>query len=409
MFVLPDGKVIDAGATEDPVATSTLDLTAGTWTMVDANGQDGHSAAMYQPGKILKTGTAADSGTAGNATATAYVLDATQTDARVAAGGVDAYRRAFQNTTLLPDGTVLVTGAARHSTGRHEQGGARSGTVVAGHRDVADAGSAAIPRLYHSTALLLPDGRVLMAGSGNDGPAVNQMQAELFSPPYLFKARGRRSPARLMWFQYGSTFTVTTADAASIASVSLIRPARSPHSFDEDQRFLSLSFIPGSGCCRSRRRPTRTSRPPATTCCFSSTTRRSRGRPVRAVCGARRGHDAADSPDGPHGQRRSRFATLSWTASTDNTGVALYNVIARRRQVFSPPHRTASHNARRRAVVDTAVTAGTYYYVVTAQDVGGNVSTASNEAAVMVLADTTPPTVAITAPANAPPSPAQSR
>ena len=52
------------------------------------------------------------------------------------------------------------------------------------------------------------------------------------------------------------------------------------------------------------------------------------------------------------------------------------------------------------SLVDTAVTAGTYFYVVTAQDVAGNVSTASNEAAVMVLADTTPPTVTLTAPAD---------
>src|SRR4029078_4193950 len=77
MFVLPDGKVIDAGANEDPVATSKLDVTAGTWTTVDPIVRDGHSAAMYQPGKILKSGTAADSGTSGNAAATAYVLDAT--------------------------------------------------------------------------------------------------------------------------------------------------------------------------------------------------------------------------------------------------------------------------------------------------------------------------------------------
>ena len=71
--------------------------------------------------------------------------------------------------------------------------------------------AAAMPRLYHSTALLLPDGRVLTAGSGNDGPAINQTQAEIFSPPYLFKgARPTISGAPAL-IQYGAA--VHGADA----------------------------------------------------------------------------------------------------------------------------------------------------------------------------------------------------
>ena len=85
-------------------------MTTGTWTTVDPIVGDGHSAAMYQPGKILKSGTAADSGTAGNAAATAYVLDATQPSSAWRQVASMAYPRAFHNTTLLPDGTVLVTG-----------------------------------------------------------------------------------------------------------------------------------------------------------------------------------------------------------------------------------------------------------------------------------------------------------
>ena len=47
-------------------------------------------------------------------------------------------------------------------------------------------------RLYHSTALLLPDGRVLSAGSGQPAASglTDDFTAEIFSPPYLFNPDG---------------------------------------------------------------------------------------------------------------------------------------------------------------------------------------------------------------------------
>jgi len=46
---------------------------------------------------------------------------------------------------------------------------------------------------------------------------------------------------------YGSTFFVATPDASNIASVSFVRPGAVTHTFNEDQRFLSLAFQPTSG------------------------------------------------------------------------------------------------------------------------------------------------------------------
>ena len=48
MFVLPDGRVLEAGATRAAVDTRVLDLTTNTWTVIDPTPRDGHSAVMYE-------------------------------------------------------------------------------------------------------------------------------------------------------------------------------------------------------------------------------------------------------------------------------------------------------------------------------------------------------------------------
>ena len=101
------------------------------------------------------------------------------------------------------------------------------------------------PRLYHSTALLLPDGRVLVAGGGRlhgTNAPTDQLSAEIYSPPYLFNgARPTISsaPAR---FSMPPTFTVTTPDALQISSAALIRLGAVTHAFDQNQRYVPLTF-----------------------------------------------------------------------------------------------------------------------------------------------------------------------
>jgi len=75
-FVLPDGRVLNAGAGEYPAPTRALDVATQTWTMIDPVIVDGGSAVMFRPGKVLKSGTAATTDISNlPSAATSYVLD----------------------------------------------------------------------------------------------------------------------------------------------------------------------------------------------------------------------------------------------------------------------------------------------------------------------------------------------
>jgi Concanavalin A-like lectin/glucanases superfamily/Domain of unknown function (DUF1929)/Bacterial Ig domain len=401
MFVLPDGTVVDAGANEDPVATAKLDLTSGTWSTLDPVVRDGHTAAMYQPGKILKSGTAADSGTSGNAASTAFVLDTTKPSPAWRQVASMAAPRAFHNTTLLPDGTVLVTGGGRTLDGTDPAQAVYTGelwnpTTETWHTLAA----AAVPRLYHSTALLLPDGRVLSAGGGNDSNAVNETQGQIFSPPYLFKGDRPAIASVPATLRYGAAFTLQTPDATNIASVSLLRPGAVTHGFDEDQRFVSLAFTAQSGALSIQAPANANIAPPGYYMLFIVN-----GAGVPSVASfVQLPLSPADttpptSPGNLSAEGKLGSAALTWTASTDDTGVALYHIY---RSTISglPPSAATLIGQSTSTSYNDIVAAGTYFYVVTAEDVAKNAGAPSNEAMAIVLADTTLPVVAITTPAD---------
>jgi hypothetical protein len=158
------------------------------------------------------------------------------------------YARYNENLVLLADGTALAVG-----------GGGGSGQYASpvfppelynpttGQWSVL--ASQAIQRTYHSTALLLPDGRVLSTGSDNG--ATTELTYEIFSPPYLFKGprpRIRSAPTSLA---YNATLNISTPDASTITRVALVRPAATTHADDFDQRYVDLTFTLGQGTIRA--------------------------------------------------------------------------------------------------------------------------------------------------------------
>jgi hypothetical protein len=162
-----------------------------------------------------------------------------------------AFPRTYHVFTVLPDGNVLVTGGGRTTA-------------------VVDSTTAVYPaelwspatqtwttlasmntyRQYHQTAILLPDARVLVTGSGRGlgrADPTDRLSGEVFTPPYLFKGPRPTITSAPSQLSYAQNFTVQTPDAASIATVSLIRLGTMTHTFTMDQRYVPLTFTAGSG------------------------------------------------------------------------------------------------------------------------------------------------------------------
>src|SRR5213082_3299320 len=230
-FVAPDGRVFYAGEEQ---LSHWLDVTGtGTWSdgprRVYGGWRSYGSAVMYEPGKILYAGGGEDP-----PTNTAEVIDLNDASPAWRYTGSMAYARRQMNATILPTGDVLVTGGTsapgfnNFASPVHaaELWNPRTGiwTTLASNQ---------VNRLYHSTSLLLPDGRVLHTGSGDGASAPRELSYELYSPPYLFQgARPSITGSTPAEVGYGQTLVVETPDGASLGKVPFIRTGSVKHAFD---------------------------------------------------------------------------------------------------------------------------------------------------------------------------------
>jgi hypothetical protein len=235
-WLLPRGNVLVVGNDGQMWSVGTGGL--GTITTLPSTTRAGTYAfpsAMYRPGKILSL-----------RNNSAYTIDATGAVPTSAATQPPSDQdRIWATLTVLADGNVLLTGGS---------GVSNQLTNVAYTAETWHPGTGAWTtgaamtkaRLYHSTAILLPDATVLVAGGGAPGP-VRQMNAEVYYPGYLYTATGQLAPRPTISgapkaLVAGQQFSVTVGATDVISKVALIHTSADTHSFDAGQRFVQLGF-----------------------------------------------------------------------------------------------------------------------------------------------------------------------
>lgn len=158
--------------------------------------------------------------------------------------------RLHLNAVLLPDRTVFATGG---SLKQEDAPFARLQSEI--YDPVKDewtlTAPCTVPRLYHSIALLLPDGRVVTAGGNPEGGThvawdqdpEEEMRVEIFSPPYLFKGPRPSIAAAAAEWHYDQTVDIQSPDAGTLRWVELVRNCVTTHSYDGNQRLVDVPII----------------------------------------------------------------------------------------------------------------------------------------------------------------------
>ena len=234
MFVAPNGKVFQAGPNRQSRYISTSGT--GAWSNVAllkfGAFRDYGPSIMYDVGKVIEIGGSDPP------TATAETIDLNAATPAWSFTGSMHFARRQHNGVILPDGKILVVGgssAAGFDTSTSPVAPTEMWDPATGQFTVM--ASIAVYRGYHSTALLLPDGRVLSAGGNVGGP-----NAQIYSPPYLFNGTRPTISSAPTSVGYGQTVFIGTPNATSITKVSWIHVGSTTHTFDMAQRYMKLSF-----------------------------------------------------------------------------------------------------------------------------------------------------------------------
>ncbi len=256
-FLLPDGRVFYTGqGSGGRNATGWIfNPSTSTWTasaLTTRNRSYGGCALLpllppsYTPRVVCLGG-------ASPATSTTEVIDMSAATPAWSPGPNMSTGRVQLNTVLLPDGRVLASGGSVNDEAPDTPGKnadlytwAPPGGGVTG--SMASAGTASYSRLYHSSALLLPDATVASMGSNpGDRGEVSRRDRDLqagvslrFQDRLITTDRPAIVDVAPPLVNYGATLAVTYTSANPIAAAVLVRPGSTTHAFDMEQRVVGL-------------------------------------------------------------------------------------------------------------------------------------------------------------------------
>lgn len=252
LMVAPDGRLFHFGPTDtmhwvDPEGNGSR-VSAGVTVPGDNYPKDG-AIVMYDSGKYLIVGGAAQPNDT-PASRACYTVDLNTTPPTVQSTQPMTFARSHHNLVALPSGEVLVIGG--NTSGLRFSD---AGTILAAEvwnpatRAWRVLSSMATPRNYHSTAALLPDGRVFSGGGGyvpNDANhSSTHTNAEIFTPPALLNSSNQLLSRPTLGevpdgVSLGSVFSVQATP--NLSRFAMIRMIATTHGNTSDQRFLNIPF-----------------------------------------------------------------------------------------------------------------------------------------------------------------------
>jgi len=257
-WVMPDGNMLQVDG-----GRRNYKLTVGSWAwspfplLPETLGQG--SAGMLLPGGPAGSSQVAVIGGSVKGVASKHTMDFDYSNpgAGWKLGQALPTPRAHMNVVQVPDGTAFGIGG--NTTGLY--GGGETQTLF--YDPATDTWTnmavQAIRRAYHSTAVLLPDGRIMSAG--DTGPGGGGQLIDFYSPPYLFQ--GPRptidsSPAQL---SYGQSFNIATSGPGATTAV-LMAPGSTTHDDEMNARRVALAVSPATGGLSATAPPSANVAPP---------------------------------------------------------------------------------------------------------------------------------------------------
>jgi Domain of unknown function (DUF1929)/Bacterial Ig domain len=419
MFAMPSGRTLVAGPNkENTWFFNSVGTDSFTWSSyAPMSRRRLWGTAVLVPGEASKVMMLGGTDYSLNpSTTTTEVFDEASPGQGWQPAAPNVIGRGHANTVLLPDGSMVQVGGGVGSDATEP---VESRKYAAGdeHKQVelwdpeTKTWRLGPPqeewRAYHSTALLLPDGRVLSAGDDLHGGGVTDT-GEIYEPPYLHRGPRPSITSAPATIEAGETFGVTTPDT-NIKGAALVAPGAATHAVDMNQRYLPLTVSRRTGCVDVAAPPNARVAPPGYYMLFLLN---DQGVPsvakfVKLLEGGSP-PGACDTPP-PPADTTSPAVTLTApapgevsgvvdlrAAASDNVGVAGVQFRVDGENIGAED-RAAPWSASWKT---TDVANGSHTLMAVARDAAGNRTTSAPVTVTVVNSDQTPPTVNLTAPAN---------